>query len=312
MVFLKDLGNDHRRSDDPTTSAHLLFYLCIWIWANTIYVATGPSRLGSWLPFPCSRPWIIQRLQIILSRNMVAEQKLQGIHWSTEDHLSGGKYALLIHQTGDVWVHYTGSLRVCSTILVGLEVHTWQIPISCYLHLSSNSGQRNVKSGHISYLDKNHGWSVKARKDLQDLSCFCCQAWRAQLAQGLNVPKHRWCACGVNAVCEGLKDVDGHLQINHENLVRFLWGWIVMRKTVNEMVSPLLIDCLSIDMVIGIASSASQRYLVLSKRVPQNSQIGLFWLFWLLLNRLSNEVRKCGTIWSWKAESAGRHRTQKH
>ena len=69
-----------------------------------------------------------------------------------------------------------------------------------------------------------------------------------------------------------------------------------MRKTVNEMVSPLLIDCLSIDMVIGIASSASQRYLVLSKRVPQNSQIGLFWLFWLLLNRLSNEVRKCGTI----------------
>lgn len=214
--------------------------------------------------------------------------------------LSGGKYALLIHQTGDVWVHYTGSLRVCSTILVGLEVHTWQIPISCYLHLSSNSGQRNVKSGHISYLDKNHGWSVKARKDLQDLSCFCCQAWRAQLAQGLNVPKHRWCACGVNAVCEGLKDVDGHLQINHENLVRFLWGWIVMRKTVNEMVSPLLIDCLSIDMVIGIASSASQRYLVFSKRVPQNSQIGLFWLFWLLLNRLSNEVRKCGTIWSWK------------
>lgn len=104
-------------TDDPTTSAHLLFYLCIWIWANTIYVATGPSRLGSWLPFPCSRPWIIQRLQIILSRNMVVEQKLQGIHWGTEDHFVWRQ--IWIAPSPNWWCLsslYKTSLWICSTI----------------------------------------------------------------------------------------------------------------------------------------------------------------------------------------------------
>lgn len=101
--------------------------------------------------------------------------------------------------------------------------------------LSSSVKQlRSKKCEEWTHLDKNHGWSVKARIYKICLAfrnthpywpcVFCCQAWRAQLAQVLNVPKHRWCACGVNAVCEGLKDVDGHLTLAR-SIMKILRGF---------------------------------------------------------------------------------------